>query len=136
MALYSGITGALKVKRGAGSQTPACVATFTLNITKSIGESACLGKSWVDAEAGIKDWNASFDGSADFSVTGNKDLMTAIINGEEIEAVFELDDENFFKGDGYLESYSVSHDAEGIATVSGSIVGNGEIETTYESIGE
>ncbi len=135
MALYSGVVGALKVKKGtAGTDNTACVATFTIDISASIGEAACLGQEFKKKAAGIKDWTASFDGPADFSDAGQKDLLDAVIAGDEIEATFELDATTYLKGSGFLESFSISHDAEGIATVSGGISGNGALTPTIPAI--
>ena len=68
---------------------------------------------------------------ADFSATsGQDDLLTAYENGTKLTFGFYLDATKYFTGDAYIESLSISHDAEGVAEISISVSGTGGVVLT------
>lgn len=125
MALYSGITGAVKV---GGKEV--CMATFTVDITASMGEAACLGAEFKKRKAGINSWTASFDGPVDFSTQDAQDVMDILLGTDKAVFIFELSRSVYFTGTGIVESVAITHDAENIATISGSVKGSGALVPT------
>jgi len=132
MALYTGVTGKIAVKKGTAAAVDiAHMSGWTVDLSREIIEVVSLGSDAKEKIAGIKDWTASFDGTADFATTsGQKDLMDAYDDGSELEASFYLDDDTFLSGPCIIESLSISHAADGKADISISVAGNGKPDLT------
>lgn len=130
--LYSGVTGKISVKKGSGTAVEtAHMSTFSVELTKEIGERASFGNDYKEKIPGIKDWTASADGAADFATaSGQEDLITAFEDGSKVEATFYLDTGVYFKGDAYVESLSISNAADGHAEISISLSGTNGVTLT------
>ncbi|MFT3951179.1 MAG: phage tail tube protein [Oscillospiraceae bacterium] len=130
--LYSGVTGKISIKKGAGTATTvAHMASWSVELTKELIDVASFGLDYKERVPSIKDWTASSDGAADFATTsGQKDLVQAFEDGAVLEATFYLDATTFFKGDCFIESLSIEHAADGKADVSISLSGSGGVTLT------
>lgn len=122
MALYTGVTGKITVD----SVDIAHMSNWSVELTKSVVEAISFGSDYKEKVSAIKDWTASFDGSADFDTdSGQKDLLDAYESGEEVSASFYLDTGVFMEGTAVVESLSISHAADGKADISISLSGSG-----------
>ena len=132
MALYTGVTGKIAVKKGTAAAVDIDhMSGWTVDLSREIIEVVSLGSDAKEKIAGIKDWTASFDGTADFATTsGQKDLMDAYDDGSELEASFYLDDDTFLTGNCLIESLSISNTADGKAEISISLSGTGSTALT------
>jgi predicted secreted protein len=133
MALYSGVTGKISVKKGAsGTETDiAHMANFSVEISKDIIEAISFGNDYKEKVPSIKDWTASFDGSTDFdSSSGQKDLVDAFESGDVLSCAFYLTEDIILKGDAYIESLSISDAADGKSEISISLSGSNAITLT------
>lgn len=125
--LYSGVTGKIAIKKGVEpAKDIAHMSNFTVDLSKEIIEVISLGSDAKEKIAGVKDWTASFDGTADFAATsGQKDLLDAYNDGSVLEASFYLDADTFLMGNCLIESLSISSAADGKAEISISLSGTG-----------
>lgn len=121
MALYTGITGKIKVD----GKEILHSSSFSVDVSKDIHEIISFGREYKEKQAGIKDWSATLDGAADFaSASGQRDLLEAFESGEEVTAVFYLNEGTFLNGTALVESLSISHAADGTAEVNASFAGS------------
>lgn len=131
MPLYTGVTGKISINIGGVSKELLHLSNWNVDLSKDIIEGTYFGKGWKEKKPGVKDWTASFDGSADFTTdSGQKDLMDAFMNDTELEGSFYLDDDTFLSGPCIIESLSISHAADGKADISISVAGNGKPDLT------
>jgi len=131
MALYQGVTGKISIKKDGGTEEFLVhMTTWNVDLTKAIDETAYFGGSateegFTEKTPGVKSWTASADGAADFgSTSGQKSLMDAYLNDDVITGTFYLDENTGMKGDGIVESLTISHAADGKGEISISISGN------------
>lgn len=130
--LYSGVTGKISIKKGTAEAVDVLhMSGFSVDISKDIIEDVSFGRSFKEKIPSIMDWSASADGSADFETGAGQDmLLEAFYDGAKIQATFHLDNGTFLRGDGYVESLSISHAADGKAEVSIGLAGNDAVALT------
>lgn len=135
--LYTGVTGKVSIKQGeATAKDLAHISNFTVDISREMVEVASLGSKYKEKVPGIMDWSASADGTADFATTsGQKDLFDAFDAGTELECSFYLTADLFLVGTAFVESLSISTEAEGKADISISLAGTGGILLTLPTGG-
>ena len=131
MALYQGVTGKISIKTGTDTeQFLAHMTTWSVDLSKNIDESQFFGGSlteegFTEKTPGIKSWTASADGAADFGgESGQKALMDAYLDDTVVTCTFYLDADTGLKGEGFIESLTINHAADGKGEVSISISGN------------
>lgn len=132
MSLYSGVTGKISIKKGAGEAKDIVhMSSWNVELSKEMHEGSYFGQDYKEKKPGVKDWSAEAEGSADFATTsGQKDLLDAFEDGSIVEASFYLDVNTFFKGDAYIESLSISSAADGTPEISISLAGSGGVTLT------
>ena len=127
MALYSGVTGKIKI----GEKDILHATGFNVDISKDIHEIVSFGSEYKEKLAGVKDWSGGLDGAADFATSaGQKDLFDAFESGEIVECIFYLNAGTFFSGTALIESLGVTHAADGTAEVSISLAGSDAVSLT------
>lgn len=125
--IYNGLVGNIKN----GTAAIGHMSGWNLELSRDIAEVVSFGSTSKEKIPGIKDWKADADGTADFSTgSGQNDLLTAYENGTKLTFGFYLDGTKYFTGDAYIESLSISHDAEGVAEISISVSGTGGVVLT------
>lgn len=130
MALYSGITGKISTKPDeSGTETSiAHMANWSVSLSKEILEVISFGDDYKEKVPSIKDWSASFDGTADFDAAGGqKALVDAFESGELLVYTYYLDENTFMQGSGYIESLELSHAADGKGDISISVAGSNAV---------
>jgi len=132
MALYSGVTGKISIKKGEEAEKDIVhMASWNVELSKEIIEVVSFGNDYKEKIVSIKDWSASADGTADFDTDGGqKALVEAFENGEKVTANFYLDENTFLAGDCYVESLSIEHAADGKANISISLAGSKAVTLT------
>ncbi len=127
MAIYTGVTGKISIKKGAtAAKDIVHMANWTVDLSKEMIEAISFGSNYKEKVPGIKDWTASFDGTADFATeSGQKDLVDAYEDDSVLEASFYLDATTFLKGNCYIESLSITSAAEGKADITIGLSGSG-----------
>lgn len=125
--LYTGVTGYIKV----GSTTIAHMSSWEVELSKEIIEVVSFGNDYKEKVPSIKDWSASADGAADFDTSsGQADLVTAFEDGTLLTFGFGITETTFFEGTGYIESLSITNEADGNVSLSISVAGSNAITLT------
>lgn len=127
MALYTGVTGKISVKKGAAATETDVVhmANWSVSLSKEILEVLSFGDDYKEKVPSVKDWSASADGSADFDAEGGqKILYDAFESGDALTGTFYLNETTFLKGECFVESLEISHAADGKADISISLAGS------------
>lgn len=134
MAIYTGVTGKISIKKGEGSAKDiAHMNNFSVELTKEIVSVPSFGRDTREKAPGIKDWTASAEGTADFDEGSNqRDLVQAYEDGTMVEATFYLAEGVFMQGDALIESLSISHSAENQADISINLSGSGSVTFMYD----
>lgn len=131
MALYSGLTGYVKVGTGSSAKVIAHISGFDLEKSTEILEDVSFGNTYKEKVPTIKDWTASANGSVDFDTnSGQKDLEDAFENSTALTFAFGITETIFYEGVGYIESLSISNEADGKAEIEISISGTNGITLT------
>lgn len=133
MALYTGVTGYIKFGSGVANQDVAHMSTWEVELSKEIVEVVSFGRSYKEKVPSIKDWSASAEGAADFDAgAGQADLLEAFETGELLTFGFGITPEIFIEGTGYIESLTISDEADGNVSVSISVAGSDAVVLTIE----
>ena len=132
MSMYTGVTGKLSVKQGAGTKIDvAHINNWSVELKKEMIEDLSFGSDYKERIPSTKDWTASSEGKVDFdAASGQKLLWDAYNDGTPITATFSLSATTFFEGDAFVESLTFKDAADGAGEISISLVGNGGIELT------
>ena len=132
MALYSGVTGNIKITPEGGTATTLVhMSNWSVEVSKDIIEVVSFGNTYKEKVPSIKDWSASSDGTTDFASAGGQAmLLEAFENGKPVEAAFYLNDTTFFTGTAFIESLSIELAADGASTISISLAGSNAVVLT------
>lgn len=126
--LYTGLTGYIKTGVSPSQVTIAHMSSWEIELTSEMAEVVSFGKDYKEKVPTIKDWTASCDGAADFATaSGQAALVTAFEAGTLLTFGFGLDTTTYFEGTGYIDSLSVSNEADGNVTISISVSGSNAI---------
>ena len=124
------INGTLVLVDTAGSAI-ASTTDATLNIEMDTPDASTkTSAGWAKVIAGQKSWSIDVDGLATFDYSGGNvnELATYLINRTKVNVRFLPNAGSAFKGDAYMTSVSVGAPNEDVATISGTFVGDGELE--------
>lgn len=127
--VYNGIVGAIKTGPQATATAIAHMANWNLNMSREAIPITSFGSEWKENIPGIKEWDADFDGTADFATgSGQVELEAAFQAGTLLTFGFYLNATKYFEGQGLITELGITHDAEGKADISISVTGSGGIE--------
>lgn len=136
MALYTGVTGYIKLGKDTSTKKMAHMSSWEVELSKDIIEVVSFGNTYKEKVPSIKDWSATCDGAVDFDANaGQKDLIDAFENGTLLTFGFGITDEIFMEGTGYIESLTITDEADGNVTVSISVAGSNAITLTLPDAG-
>lgn len=128
MALYTGVTGYIKIGEGVSAATIAHMSSWEVELTKEMVEVVSFGNDYKEKIPSIKDWSATADGAADFeAASGQADLIDAFESGDLLTFGFGIDADTYMEGTGYIESLSISNEADGNVSISMSVAGSNAI---------
>lgn len=134
MALYTGVTGYIKLGEKSSAKKMAHMSSWEVELSKDIIEVVSFGNSYKEKVPSIKDWSATCDGAVDFDENaGQKDLVDAFENGTLLTFGFGITDEIFMEGTGYIESLTITDEADGNVSLSISVAGSNAITLTLPS---
>jgi predicted secreted protein len=136
MALFKGSSGRLSIQVGelAEEKYLAHITSWSIDSSSDMDETAYLGRS--KTEDGIREkvpgtigWSANIEGAVDGDIDANQDtLFDAHIAQTLINCMFYHSESRGYTGEAYIESFSITHAADGKAEFSASLSGNGKIE--------
>lgn len=128
MAKYNGTTIILN----ANGAAIAHVENSTLSVSRELADANDKDSApFADHldNAGLKSWEISFDGNADWTATtGNADVLFDLVDGREAVAViFGVTDGRAFSGDASFTNVELGAPMEETASISGSATGQGAL---------
>lgn len=134
MALYTGVTGFIKIGTGVSAKSIAHMSSWEVEMSKDIIEIVSFGNGYKEKVPSIKDWSASADGAVDFDANSNqKDLLDAFEDGTLLTLGFGITSTIFMEGTGYIESLTITDESDGNVSMSISIAGSNAITLTLPS---
>ena len=131
MSTYSGRNAAVKI----GTTLIAELGNYNLTRTRDEVDTTAFGDTWGKTDVAMGKWTATFSGSMDPSdTTGQAALDTAFGAGSLVgELRFYIDNTSYWEaasttqGGGRLTNVTITHDKAGVATVTFTASGSGEI---------
>ena len=131
MALYTGVTGYIKLGERASAKSLAHMSSWEVELSKDIIEVVSFGNDYKEKVPSIKDWSASAEGAVDFDTeSGQKQLLDAFENGTLLTFGFGITETIFMEGTGYIESLTITDEADGNVSLSISVAGSNAITLT------
>lgn len=128
MALYTGVTGYIKIGTGNDAVRVAHMSSWEVELSKDIIEVVSFGNTYKEKVPSIKDWSASADGAVDFDTdAGQRGLVEAFENGTLLTFGFGITEDIFMEGTGYIESLTITDESDGNVTCSISVAGSNAI---------
>jgi predicted secreted protein len=129
--LYTGVTGYIKVGSGVSGKALAHMSSWEVELSKDIIEVVSFGNDYKEKVPSIKDWSASADGAVDFATdSGQKELINAFEDGTLLTFGFGITETIFMEGTGYIESLTITDEADGNVSLSISVAGSNAITLT------
>lgn len=126
--LYTGLTGYIKTGITPSQVTIAHMSSWEVELSAEIIEVVSFGNSYKEKVPSIKDWSATVDGAADFAtLSGQKALVDAFEAGTLLTFGFGLTATDFMVGTGYIESLTITDEADGNVTISMSVAGSNAV---------
>lgn len=126
--LYTGVTGFIKFGEAAATDAIAHMSSWEVELSKDMVEVVSFGNDYKEKVPSIKDWSASAEGAADFdAASGQAELVAAFEAGTLLTFGFGITDTLIFVGTGYIESLTISNEADGNVSLSISVAGSDAI---------
>lgn len=127
MSLYTGLTGYVKN----GASAIAHMSSWELELSTEIIEVVSFGNTYKEKVPSIKDWSATVDGAVDFATnSGQAALVAAFEAGTLLTFGFGITTGIYFTGTGYIESLTITDEADGNVSISMSIAGSNAVVLT------
>lgn len=133
---YTGLTASVKVGANPSGEVLAYISGVDLNLDKDIIEILAFGMQYKEKVPAIKDWSVSVDGTVALSADGTqKQLYDAFESGEGLTLGMYLDDNNYFEGTGYVQSFAISAAPDDKISLTAEIAGSGAVKLTLAGAG-
>lgn len=101
---FTGLTASVKV----GETVLAYISGASLTLEKEIIEILAFGMEYKEKVPAIKDWSLSLDGTVALAADGTqKQLYDAFESGEGLTIGIFLDENTYFEGTGYVQSFNI-----------------------------
>lgn len=128
---YTGLTASVKIGGSADSKVLAYISGVDLNLEKEIIEILAFGMTFKEKVPAIKDWSASMDGTVALAAGGTQEqLYNAFDSGAPLTIGIYLDENTYFEGTGYVQSFNISAAPDDKITLSSEIAGSGATTLT------
>ena len=127
---YTGLTASVKL----GDEIIAYVSGVSLDLEKEIIEIIAFGMEYKEKVPAIKDWSASIDGTVALAPgSTQKTLYDAFESGDGVTLGIYLDENNYFEGQAYVQSFSISAAPDDKIELSSELAGSGAVVLTLDS---
>lgn len=131
MSAINGTTIILKEDTSGTLTAVAMMKDTTLKIDQDLPDSTNKDSAgWAEHIHGVRKWSIDVSGDADFSSTGNVGVLSdMILSRSDVGIEFAPSTTGYtkFTGTASLASFQVGSPSEGVAPVSGSLTGSGEL---------
>ena len=133
---YTGLTASVKIGANTSAKVIAYVSGVDLTLDKDIIEILAFGMQYKEKVPAIKDWSMSIDGTVALTADGTqKQLYDAFESGEALTLGVYLDEDNYFEGTGYAQSFNISAAPDDKITLTSEIAGSGAVRLTLAEAG-
>lgn len=131
---FTGLTASVKIGGAAGGTVLAYISGVDLNLEKEIIEILAFGMQFKEKVPAIKDWSASVDGTVALATGGTQEqLYNAFDSGDPLTIGIYLNENTYFEGTGYVQSFNISAAPDDKITLSSEIAGSGATTLTLPS---
>ena len=116
-----------------GSTIVTFMDSWTLNRGVQIEDVTSFGSDWDQAEATVKNWNASFSGTLDRTDAQQAALLDQLEDGAIADVAVRLataGSTSFWSGSAIYASDSINSTTKGLVKISGNLTGNGALAYT------
>lgn len=128
---FTGLTASLKIGRTSADSILAYVSGVDLTLEKDIIEILAFGMQFKEKVPAIKDWSISIDGTVAIANEGTQNqLYEAFEDAEPITVGIYLDDNTYFTGTGYVQSFNISAAPDDKISLTSEIAGSGATTLT------
>lgn len=128
---FTGLTAKLKIGSSSAAEVLAYVSGVDMTLEKDIIEILAFGMQYKEKVPAIKDWSASIDGTVALAANGTqKQLYDAFESGDPITVGVYLDDNTYFEGTGYVQSFNISAAPDDKINLTSEIAGSGATTLT------
>lgn len=131
---FTGLTASVKIGSGAEAQTLAYISGVDLTLEKDIIEILAFGMQYKEKVPAIKDWSISTDGTVALAPGGSQEsLYDAFESGDPLTIGIYLDENTYFEGEGYVNSFNISAAPDDKINLTSDIAGSGAVTLTLPS---
>ena len=131
---FTGLTASVKIGSGSSAKVLAYISGVDLSLEKEIIEILSFGMTFKEKVPAIKDWSASVDGTVALAADGTqKQLYDAFESGDPLTIGIYLNENTYFEGTGYVQSFNISAAPDDKITLSSEIAGSGATTLTLPS---
>lgn len=128
---FTGLTASVKIGGSTDSKVLAYISGVDLNLEKEIIEILAFGMQFKEKVPAIKDWSASIDGTVALATGGTQEqLYNAFDSGDPLTIGIYLNENTYFEGTGYVQSFNISAAPDDKITLSSEIAGSGATTLT------
>lgn len=134
---YTGLTASVKMGAHSAAEVIAYISGVDMTLDKDIIEILAFGMQYKEKVPAIKDWSASVDGTVALASDGTqKKFYDAFESGEALTIGVYLDEDNYFEGTGYVQSFNISATPDDKISLTAEIAGSGATVLTLAEAGE
>ena len=128
---YTGLTASVQV----AGELLAYISGVDLDLDKEIIEILAFGMQYKEKVPAVKDWSASVDGTVALA-PGNTQavLFEAFESGVPLTIGVFLDDNNYFEGTAFVQSFNISGAPDDKINLSSELSGSGAVILTLDGI--
>lgn len=128
---FTGLTACVKIGTGQAKTILAYISGCDLTLEKDIIEILAFGMSFKEKVPAIKDWSLSCDGTVALAKGGTQEsLYNAFDSGDPLTISIYLDDNTYFEGTGYVQSFNISAAPDDKINLTSEIAGSGATTLT------
>lgn len=128
---FTGLTAKLKIGSSSATEVLAYVSGVDMTLEKDIIEILAFGMQYKEKVPAIKDWSASIDGTVALAANGTqKQLYDAFESGDPITIGVYLDDNTYFEGVGYVQSFNINAAPDDKINLTSELAGSGATTLT------
>lgn len=133
---YTGLTASVKMGKHVSAEVIAYISGVDMTLEKDIIEILAFGMEYKEKVPAIKDWSASVDGTVALASDGTqKKFYDAFESGEPLTIGIYLDENNYFEGTGYVQSFNISATPDDKISLTAEISGSGATVLTLAGAG-
>lgn len=131
---FTGLTASVKIGSGESAAVLAYISGASLTLEKDIIEILAFGMEYKEKVPAIKDWSLSLDGTVALAAEGTqKQLHDAFESGEGLTIGIFLDENTYFEGTGYVQSFNIDAAPDDKISLTSEIAGSNAVTLTLGS---